>query len=114
MSAKFVMRKPPRKRPGQGLGRRAINGAILDVPHGAEWFGSTDKTLRSWVERRIVPFRRLGGRIVFVRTELERFLECLDGVKLDEALSNLRIRTGGSADDGATTGTPLVVPKGKS
>ena len=38
----------------------------------------------------------LGGRIVFLKTELEQFLESLDGVKLEQALANLRSRAGAS------------------
>ena len=77
-------------------------GRILIAPFHARFAPSLKRlensNPRARVARRTVPFRRLGGRILFVRAELIRFMECLDGVKLDEALSNLRIRTGGSAE----------------
>jgi hypothetical protein len=41
-----------------------------------------------------MPHRRLGGRIFFLRTELEAWLETLNGVTLDEALENLKVRRG--------------------
>ena len=96
------------------LGPRRIDGAMMDIGRGAAFLGLPPKAARARIERGTLPYRRLGGRIVFLRRELERFLESLDGVTLDEALSNLRISAGGSADDGPTTSTPLVVPKGNS
>ncbi len=96
MSASAATREPPRKRPGQGIGPRTIHGAIMDLPHGAAFLGVSEKMLRARVARKTVPFRHLGGRIVFVKTELEEFLQALDGVNLNQALSNLRLRAGGS------------------
>jgi len=96
MRTSAAMRKPPTKRAGQGLGPRTINGAVMDIANGAAFLGVSKKTMRARVARATVPFRRLGGRIVFLKTELEEFLQALDGVNLKEALSNLRLRAGGS------------------
>ncbi len=114
MRASTVMRQPPRKLRGQGVGPRTIDGTIMDLRHGAFFLGMKEKMLRARVARGTVPFRRLGGRIIFLKSELQQFLESLDGVNLHQALVNLKIRAGGSADDGALTGTPLVVPQARA
>lgn len=86
------MRLPPKKQPGQGLGARRICGAILDVRNGADHLGVKEKALRGLVARRLIPFRKLGGRIVFLRSELDLYLNRLPGVPLDEAMNNLEAR----------------------
>jgi hypothetical protein len=73
---------------------RLVNGALLDVRHAAQFLGVTEKTLRARVARRLVPFKRLGGRVVFLRTELESFLLDLEGCSTEEALGNMHQRLG--------------------
>lgn len=84
---------PPR-RTGQGIGPRRMNGALLDVRHAALFLGVTEKTLRARVARRLVPFKRFGGRVVFVKIELDAFLTSLHGCSVDEALANVDTRRG--------------------
>jgi CelD/BcsL family acetyltransferase involved in cellulose biosynthesis len=45
----------------------------------------TPKALRKMVERRQIPFRKHGKRIVFKRAEVEMFFDNLPGVSLEEA-----------------------------
>lgn len=90
-----LRKKPPTKKPGQALGRRRINGYVLDIATAAQFMGWPEKALRARVERGRVPYRRDGGRIVFIRDELETFLRRLPGVGLDEALKNERARGSG-------------------
>ena len=73
---------------------RTINGTALDVRSAAALIGGSEKQTRALVERRLIPFRRLGGRIVFLRTELEQWLASLDGCTLEEAKETLRVRQG--------------------
>jgi hypothetical protein len=86
------MRVPPRKQHGQGTGPRRVNGALLDVASGAVFLGVTEKALRARVARRLVPFRRFGGRLVFVRAELETFVSTLAGCSVSEAIANVNNR----------------------
>jgi hypothetical protein len=86
------MGNPPKKTRGQGTGPRRIDGITLCVRSAAALIGCTEKTLRGHVARQLIPFRRLGGRIIFIRAELEGFLTTLPGVSLDEAKSNLELR----------------------
>ena len=85
---------PPKKQPGQGCGPRRIDGAALDVRGAAAFLGTTEKALRSMIDRKCVPYRRLNSRIILLRSELERFLVALPGCTLDEAKSNGEMRHG--------------------
>lgn len=87
-----MLRQPPRKKKGQGKGDlRAIGGALLGVHEAGGYLGITEKMVYARVARRQIPFKKWGGRIVFVRKELEAFIEKgLDGgCSVDEALQNL-------------------------
>ena len=70
--------------------RKTINGTLLDVAHGAVLLGLTERALRARIARHQVPFRKLGGRVVLVRDELEKFIDTLEGCSLREALGNVR------------------------
>jgi excisionase family DNA binding protein len=76
------------------MSKRSINGAFLDVAAAALLIGCTERTLRAHIARHTIPFRRLGARIVFRRTELEEFLDALPGVSLREAQTNVALRSG--------------------
>ena len=83
---------PPQAR-GSRPAHARFNGELLDVRTAAALIGMTEKLIRSRVERRRIPFRRLGGRIVFLRDELTAYEQALPGCGLDEALKNLEQRT---------------------
>lgn len=85
----LATRQPPKKLPGQGCGPRTVNGAVLDVRSGAAFIGGTEKQLRALIARRRVPFRRLGGRIIFLREELASWMAGLPGCTPAEARQNL-------------------------
>jgi hypothetical protein len=90
-----IPRKPRHKKQhGEGIGPRTINGAALDVRGASYFYGGTVKQTRGLVERRLIPFKRLGGRIIFLRAELETWLQSLAGCSLDEALENREARHG--------------------
>lgn len=90
---KVAMGNPPKRKVGQGQGHRRFDGILLDVRSAAQWLGCSDKALRARVARRVIPFRRDGGRILFLRSELEKFAASLPGCHLEEAESNLRSRS---------------------
>ena len=46
----------------------------------------TQKTIRARVDRGLLPYRKWGGRIVFIRSEIEEFSQNLPGRSVDEAL----------------------------
>lgn len=83
---------PPKKQPGQGCGPRRIDGAALDVRGASAFYGGTEKQTRGLVERRLIPCRRLGTRIIFIKAELEAWLANLPGCTPDEARTNMEAR----------------------
>jgi Helix-turn-helix domain len=85
---------PPRKQAGQPTGRRRFNGAEMDVAGQARELGITEKALRSQVARGVIPYRRHGGRIVFLPDEVRDFLRRLPGVTAEQALANVAARNG--------------------
>lgn len=87
-----MSRTPPKKLPGQGRILRSIEGAVLDVRCGSLFLGWSEKRTRGLIERRLIPFRRQSGRILFLRSELETWLSSLEGCSLDEARSNVELR----------------------
>lgn len=83
---------PPKRQYGQGLGPRIINGDIMDVRAVSGKIGGTEKSTRALVSRRTIPFRRLGGRIVFLRHEIDVWLAALPGCTVTEAQANQEAR----------------------
>jgi hypothetical protein len=89
-----VKASPPRKRAGQGGGPRRVAGQILDVAGAAQLLGVSEKAIRARVARGLLPYRRWGGRVVFLADELAEYLRRLPGVTLDEAVRNGAQRVG--------------------
>jgi len=83
---------PPKRKPGTGAGPRRLAGELLDVRSAAELLGATELTVRGQIARGRLPYRRLGGRVVCIRTELLQFLNELPGVTLEEARANTAAR----------------------
>jgi hypothetical protein len=50
----------------------------------AEMLGRSENAVRQMVWRRQLPFRKVKGRIVFVREEIEKLIENSPGVRLEE------------------------------
>ena len=71
---------------------KAILRAVLDINDAAALMGTTEKAVRQRVARRLLPFRKLGGRVIFLKEELEAFLRALPGCSLEEAKSNVAAR----------------------
>ena len=76
-----------------------LPGEILDVSAAAVFLGISEKGLRARVARRMIPFKRWGGRVCFLRGELLDFLRSLDGCRVDEALQNGRERSSDPEQD---------------
>jgi excisionase family DNA binding protein len=68
----------------------------LTIDGVAELLGKKRKVVEKMVERRLVPFRKHGKRIIFNRTELEQFFHQLPGVTLEEAEQRVEERVGRS------------------
>jgi excisionase family DNA binding protein len=75
---------------------------ILVVEDAARLLGNSEKSIRQCVARRTLPFRKLGGRVIFLKDELEAFLRDLPGCSLDEARANAAARN--EPQEGETDG----------
>lgn len=69
-------------------------GILLDVKAAALMLNCSEKAVRTRVSRQLLPFKRLGSRILFRRDELEQFIASLPGVSLQEAKHNIAMRSG--------------------
>jgi hypothetical protein len=67
-------------------------GRYGSLPATAAHLNVTEKGLRKLVERRAIPFRKRGNRLIFDLQEIDAWVRSLPGVSLDEALT----RQGGS------------------
>ena len=82
--------KPRQKRAAPARDSKAFREEMLDVSGATVFLGlRSEKALRARIARRSIPFRRWGGRIVLLRSELSEFLQALEGVRVQEALDNL-------------------------
>ena len=57
---------------------------LLNVEEAAVMLGRTPFAIYRLVERRQIPFRKAGRRLLFVESELRAFIDALPGVSLEE------------------------------
>lgn len=60
----------------------------LTTAQVAEFLGRTEGATRNLVLRRSIPHRRAGGRLTFIREEIDQWVEEADGVKLEDLRGN--------------------------
>jgi excisionase family DNA binding protein len=48
---------------------------LMNFPQLARELGIDEKKIRKWVERRKIPFVKLGGQIFFARARIRTFLD---------------------------------------
>lgn len=65
---------------------------VLSVEGAAQFLGNTPKSVRQLQARRLLPYHKIGTRVIFLKDELEAFLRGLPGCSLDEAKRNLAER----------------------
>lgn len=86
--------RPPPKRAGQATGPRRLNGFAMDVAATASFLGDTEKGTRAKIARGLLPYHRLGSRVICLRDELEAYLRQLPGITAAEAIKNIARRQG--------------------
>jgi len=72
--------------------KKSSCSVLLDVTSAAKLLGLTPKALRRRIDRRTIPFKKLGRRIMFVQEELWEFIATLEGCSCEEANTNLTQR----------------------
>ena len=63
---------------------------VMDIAACAAFLKTTEKAIRHRIERRQLPFRRFGGRIIFLKEEVIAFIRTLPGHAPDPEQLNLR------------------------
>ena len=58
--------------------------SYLDTKQVAEWLNRSPGAIRNLVLRRAIPFRKPGGRLVFLREEIEAWIDRSPGITLTE------------------------------
>jgi hypothetical protein len=71
---------------------RDLAGALLNVRGVSELLGMTEKAIRCRAAQGLLPSRRWGGRVVFLRDEVLSFLQALPGTTPTDAQENARRR----------------------
>jgi hypothetical protein len=72
-----------------------VTTEILDISalsqmHSEHGRPRSEKAIRHDIERKLIPFRRKGSRIFFLRSEILEFWRGLDGCSVEEALRRAR------------------------
>lgn len=62
------------------------NSKYLTTEQAADLLGRTPGAVRNLVLRRKIPFRKPSGRLVFIRAEIEAWVENAQGITLTEIL----------------------------
>ena len=57
---------------------------LLGVEEAGEMLGRTTHAIYRLVERRQIPYRKSGRRVLFLESELRAFIEALPGISLEE------------------------------
>ncbi len=56
----------------------------LNTAQLSKLIGRSEAGIRNLVLRRRIPFRKPGGRLVFVRSEIEAWIDQAPGIRLEE------------------------------
>jgi hypothetical protein len=86
---------PPRRKRGDGAGKRHdfFGPNAASVRGFAEAHRMSPKLVYGLIYRRLLPFRKLGSRIIIVPSEVERVFAALPGCSADEVIERLRATT---------------------
>ena len=57
---------------------------FLNSREAGEMIRRSPAAMRNLVMRKRIPFRKVAGRLVFIRSELEKWVEGSPGVRLEE------------------------------
>ena len=60
------------------------NKDYLNTAECGGFVGRSDGAIRNLVLRRAIPFRKVGGRLVFLRSEIKEWIERAPGLSLAE------------------------------
>ena len=70
-----------------------LKSCFINVAETAVLLGITERAIRARNGRRTLPFKKIGGRVMFSRDELFELIEESTVVTLGEAVVNLKLRS---------------------
>lgn len=50
----------------------------------SEYIGRTPKAVRDMTFRKMIPYRKAGGRLIFVKGEVDQWIEAGDGLSFED------------------------------
>jgi excisionase family DNA binding protein len=59
-----------------------MDNCWFTVKQLSEYIGLSERSIRTYVFRGLIPYRKPNGRILFSRKEIDRWLEASPGLKL--------------------------------
>jgi len=65
-------------------GRMASNHTYFDVQELASYIKRSPGAIRNLVLRRAIPYRKPAGRLIFLKEEIDRWIQMAPGKKLEE------------------------------
>ena len=65
-------RKKPSQEPG---GRRALESKFYDNADMMQLFKVSSRTLQRWRDERIVPYKKVGGKIFYLADKVEELMQ---------------------------------------
>jgi excisionase family DNA binding protein len=60
------------------------NSKYLNTKQAAEFLGRSPGAIRNLVARRNIPYRKPGGRLVFILSELEQWIDISEGLNIEK------------------------------
>ena len=60
------------------------DGKYLGTKGCADYIRRSPGAVRNLVMRKAIPYRKLGGRLIFLRDEIDRWIENADGVTFED------------------------------
>jgi excisionase family DNA binding protein len=57
---------------------------VFSVKQAAEFLGCSQQAIYKMVYRKRLPHRRLGGKVIFLKKEIEQYLNQLPGLTVEE------------------------------
>lgn len=64
----------------------------LTTAECAEMIGRSVHGVRGLVKRRMIPFRKPGGRLTFIRPEIETWIENAPGIRLEHMIEHKNMK----------------------
>lgn len=61
-----------------------MNKEFFNTSEVADYLGRSPGAIRNLVMRRVIPYRKLAGRLIFLKAEIEVWIRSSPGLRLSE------------------------------